>query len=123
MMELEPLNSDGKGIMIGHQQAHAAGQGMGAPSQGITGLKTQLQLDTTGEATANGAQENGKDDMEDPDAPKATNPAAADGDNSTAVQIVENNTGDGDNAANDKSKDAEVAKDAEEDEEAEEPID
>ena len=50
--------------MIGHQQAHAAGQGMGAPSQGITGLKTQLQLDTTGEATANGAQENGKDDME-----------------------------------------------------------
>lgn len=49
--------------MIGHQQAHAAGQGMGAP-QGITGLKTQLQLDSTGEATANGAQENGKDDME-----------------------------------------------------------
>ena len=43
--------------MIGHQQAHAAGQG-------ITGLKTQLQLDSTGEATANGAQENGKDDME-----------------------------------------------------------
>lgn len=115
MMELEPLNSDGKGIMIGHQQAHAAGQG-------ITGLKTQLQLDSTGEATANGAQENGKDDMEDPDAPKVNNPAA-DGDNSTAVQIVENNTGDGDNAANDKSKDAEGAKDAEEDEEAEEPID
>jgi K+-dependent Na+/Ca+ exchanger-like protein len=101
--------------MIGHQQAHAAGQG-------ITGLKTQLQLDSTGEATANGAQENGKDDMEDPDAPKVNNPAA-DGDNSTAVQIVENNTGDGDNAANDKSKDAEGAKDAEEDEEAEEPID
>ena len=43
--------------MIGHQQAHAAGQG-------ITGLKTQLQLDSTGEATANGAQENGKDDLE-----------------------------------------------------------
>ena len=52
--------------------------------------------------------------LKDPDAPKVTNPAAADGDNSTAVQIVENNTGDGDNAANDKSKDAEVAKDAEE---------
>ena len=41
--------------MIGHQQAHAAGQG-------ITGLKTQLQLDSTGEPTPNGAQENGKDD-------------------------------------------------------------
>ena len=51
--------------------------------------------------------------MKDPDAPKVNNPAA-DGDNSTAVQIVENNTGDGDNAANDKSKDAEGAKDAEE---------
>jgi len=112
-LQVDPQQSS---IMIGHQQAHAAGQG-------ITGLKTQLQLDSTGEATANGAQENGKDDMEDPDAPKVTNPAAADGDNSTAVQIVENNTGDGDNAANDKSKDAEVAKDAEEDEEAEEPID
>ena len=43
--------------MIGHQQAHAAGQG-------ITGLKTQLQLDSTGEPTPNGAQENGKDDPE-----------------------------------------------------------
>ena len=51
--------------------------------------------------------------LKDPDAPKVNNPAA-DGDNSTAVQIVENNTGDGDNAANDKSKDAEGAKDAEE---------
>ena len=51
--------------------------------------------------------------LKDPDAPKVNNPAA-DGDNSTNVQIVENNTGDGDNAANDKSKDAEGAKDAEE---------
>ena len=50
--------------------------------------------------------------MKDPVAPKANNPAA-DGDNSTAVPI-ENITGDGDNAANDKSKDAEGAKDAEE---------
>ena len=29
---------------------------------GITGLKTQLQLDSTGDATTNEAQENGKDD-------------------------------------------------------------
>ena len=43
--------------MIGHQQAHGAGQG-------ITGLKTQLQLDSTGEATVNGAQENNKDKSE-----------------------------------------------------------
>ena len=51
--------------------------------------------------------------MKDPDASKVNNPAV-DGDKSTDVQIVVNNTGDGDNAANDKSKDAEGAKDAEE---------
>ena len=43
--------------MIGHQQAHAAGQG-------ITGLKTQLQLDSSNEATANGAKENNKPKVE-----------------------------------------------------------
>ena len=42
MYELEPMVNKGKG--------------------GITGLKTQLQLDSTGDATDNEAQENGKDD-------------------------------------------------------------
>jgi len=53
----ETINPGILSIMIGHQQAHAAGQG-------ITGLKTQLQLDSTGEATVNGAQENNKDKSE-----------------------------------------------------------
>merc|ERR1711971_1103773 len=87
-VELEPLNTKGKG--------------------GITGLKTQLQLDSTGEATANETQENGKDDSgNDPDAPKVINPAAvdSDGDKTTTVVInEENNTSDDPDSANDKSK-------------------
>jgi len=120
--ELEPLNSKGKG--------------------GITGLKTQLQLDSTGEATANEAQENGKDDSEagtgnDPDAPKeVTNPAVdSDGDNTTsaAVVIEENNTSTEELEKNDKSKKDEIAdlegagkettEEAGDDEGDEEPVD
>lgn len=115
-VELEPLNTKGKG--------------------GITGLKTQLQLDSTGEATANETQENGKDDSgNDPDAPKVINPAAvdSDGDKTTTVVInEENNTSDDPDSANDKSKKEEIEGEEKEkaDEEAgddeedkEEPID
>jgi len=115
-VELEPLNTKGKG--------------------GITGLKTQLQLDSTGEATANETQENGKDDSgNDPDAPKVINPAAVDsnGDKTTTVVInEENNTSDDPDSANDKSKKEEIEGEEKEkaDEEAgddeedkEEPID
>lgn len=92
-VELEPLNIKGKG--------------------GITGLKTQLQLDSTGEATANETQENGKDDAgNDPDAPKVINPAAVDseGDKATTTVVIneENNTSDDPDSANDKSKKEEI---------------
>lgn len=90
MYELEPMVNKGKG--------------------GITGLKTQLQLDSTGDATANEAQENGKDDSaNDTDAPKVTNPAVESDEEKTAkVVIEENNTSADPDSENEKSKKDEV---------------
>merc|ERR1712223_2187316 len=86
MYELEPMVNKGKG--------------------GITGLKTQLQLDSTGDATDNEAQENGKDDS---DAPKVTNPAVESDEEKTAkVVIEENNTNADPDSENEKSKKDEV---------------
>lgn len=77
---------------------------------GITGLKTQLQLDSTGDATNNEAQENGKDDSaNDTDAPKVTNPAVESDEEKTAkVVIEENNTSADPDSDNEKSKKDEV---------------
>merc|ERR1712156_1271744 len=90
MYELEPMVNKGKG--------------------GITGLKTQLQLDSTGDATDNEAQENGKDDSaNDTDAPKVTNPAVESDEEKTAkVVIEENNTSADPDSENEKSKKDEV---------------
>jgi len=112
--ELEPLNGK-KGV-------------------GITGLKTQLQLDPTADAPTNEAQENGKDESgDDPDAPKVTNPAIeADGDK-TVVKIEESNTAVDPDPGNDETKkeqtaeeekaEKKTAEEAGDDEEENEPID